>query len=607
MRRDLLKSLSILPAVFFSAAEPTGAEPAPRPPNFLLIQTDDMGVGDLGISGNRWARTPVIDQLARESVRFRNFYVHSVCAPTRASLLTGRHFLRTGVSGVHGGRDFLHLGETTIGELLRDAGYATAMYGKWHLGKTDGYYPWDRGFSDVWMADLYKYRNARGWRNGEWSETQEWSEELATDMAIEFLREHAGEPFFLYMPYMTPHEPYDAPDEYVERHRARGLEDPAATLYAMLEFFDDNVGRLLDELEALDIEDHTIVLFMSDNGPWLNCSRTGRFTDEQWAQRNPLPYRGNKGQNWENGIISPLFVRWKGTWQSSERFEMTSVLDVAPTLLGLAGVEPPEEHPGLDGHDMTEILASPEAPWPNDPFFIAQWNPEIPGYENPLDEWTHYVPLSPAVRAQIRFDNQRIGIRNDRYKLLWGQYGGLSIDNIELRDMWTDPWENTNVHESNGKITTEMLERLRTWYDGILNEPHAYTMPVFLIGHDGHADSPVPAYAPAEIEGGLWNSAHALANWRETGDAAHYDVDVQTAGRWTPTLEYESQQPSKARVEVSIAGQTCQASIDGDSWKTLDPIELSEGNHRLTIRLIEPSKVSGVAAIERLSAIRFRR
>ncbi len=576
-------------------------------PNILLIQTDDMGVGDLGISGNRWARTPEIDSLARESVRFHNHYVHSVCAPTRASLLTGRHFLRTGVSGVHGGRDFLYLGETTIAELLGDAGYATAMYGKWHTGKTDGYFPWDRGFDDAWMADLYRYRNARGWRNGEWTETEEWSATLTTDMAIDFVRGHAAEPFFLYMPYMTPHEPLDAPDEDVARYRAMGLEDPAATLYAMMEHLDGNIGRLLDELDAQGIADDTLVLFMSDNGPWLRCSRTGTFTDEQWARRNPLPYRGNKAQNWENGILSPLFVRWTGTCEPGERFRMTSVLDIAPTLLSIAGAQPPPGHAGFDGRDMSQLLLSRDAPWPDEPFFIAQWNPEIPGLDNPLDEWTHFVPLSSAVRSRIDFEHQRLGIRRDRHKLLWGQYGGMAVDNVELRDIWTDPWENANIHEANAELSRSMLDELRAWYDGVLAEPAAYSMPVFLIGHDGHADSPVLAYAPAEIEGGLWNTSFALANWTSVGDAAHYDIDVRTPGTWTPTLEYESQAPSGATIELVVAGQTQRAVVDGEAWIELQPVELPAGEQRLALTLVEPSTTDGVPAIDRLSTIRFRR
>ena len=150
-------------------------------PNIILIQADDLGFCDLAIHGNTFAETPALDNLAKNGMQFSNFYVNSVCAPTRASLLTGRHFLRTGVSHVHGGKDFIHLEETLLPEALKENGYVTGMWGKWHSGKTAGYFPWQRGFDEAYMAQLYKHENSRGYLNGELVEHQKWASEVITD------------------------------------------------------------------------------------------------------------------------------------------------------------------------------------------------------------------------------------------------------------------------------------------------------------------------------------------------------------------------------------------------------------------------------------------
>ncbi|MEE9463814.1 MAG: sulfatase-like hydrolase/transferase, partial [Bacteroidales bacterium] len=210
-------------------------EPLERQPNIILIQADDLGWDDLGIHGNRLIETPNLNSLAGESVRFSQFYVTPVCATTRAALLTGRHFLRTGVSHVHGGKDFLHLDETTIADVMKDAGYVTGMWGKWHSGKTDGYFPWERGFDEAFMARLYDYYDNEGSYNGESLQTEGWITGVLTDMAIDFMKDHREVPFFAYLPYLTCHAPLDAPRHYVEKYLGKGLSENLAMLYGMVE------------------------------------------------------------------------------------------------------------------------------------------------------------------------------------------------------------------------------------------------------------------------------------------------------------------------------------------------------------------------------------
>ena len=206
--------------LFFGALSLTLAE---RPPNILLMLTDDQGWGDLSMHGNPRLETPHLDRLGSESLRFSDFYVNPACAPTRASLLTGRHYHRNNVWGVHGGRDYLDPDAVLISEVLKGAGYATAMIGKWHNGKTGGFLPWHRGFDDAWFKrGLYAHDTAGFTYNGEVVEFEGWARDRIADLAIQYMAEQRDQPFFLYLPFPTPHLPARAPEEYIEKYLAKG-------------------------------------------------------------------------------------------------------------------------------------------------------------------------------------------------------------------------------------------------------------------------------------------------------------------------------------------------------------------------------------------------
>lgn len=190
------------------------AERARERPNIVLIMVDDLGYDDLSVHGNPIVETPSLDQLALSSVRFTDFTVAAVCAPTRASVLTGRHHYRTGVSGVHGGRDFMRLEEVLILQVLADHGYATGIWGKWHAGKTAGYLPWDRGFDEGYYAELYVNENSYGYTREGLVKHNKWVSEVITDHAIDFIdRQREEKPFFAYLSFLAPHEPWEAPED----------------------------------------------------------------------------------------------------------------------------------------------------------------------------------------------------------------------------------------------------------------------------------------------------------------------------------------------------------------------------------------------------------
>jgi arylsulfatase A-like enzyme len=306
-----LKNKLPLACVFMLMAVTMAQAVEQKQPNIILILADDLGYGDLSLHGSTVIETPHLDRLGAESMQFRNFSVHPACAPTRASLLTGRHHLRTGVWGVHGGTDFMNLDELTIAEVLKEAGYETGMWGKWHSGKTDGYYPWDRGFDEAYYAQLYRYRDNEGLLNGKPHTLKGWTCERLTDMAIEFIQKERDQPFFAYLPYLTPHGIWDAPPEEIEYYTKKGLSKEFATLAGMISFMDKNIQRLLTAVDDQGLRENTIILFMSDNGPISGHGKKRWITEEEKRQRNaPLNLRGGKGTLWQNGIRSPLFIRW---------------------------------------------------------------------------------------------------------------------------------------------------------------------------------------------------------------------------------------------------------------------------------------------------------
>ena len=251
------------------------SESPERPPNIIIMVSDDQGYGDLGFTGNPWVSTPNIDGLAGEGATFRHFYVSPVCSPTRAELLTGRYYPRGGVYGTSAGGERLDLDEITLSDVFSSAGYATAVYGKWHNGQQYPYHPNGRGFDDFYgfaSGHWGSYFDALMEHNGKYLKGQGYMPDDLTDKAMEFMQSHADGPFLLYVPFNTPHSPMQVPDAYWQKfqdwHDADISVDElnhTRAAYAMCENLDWNVGRILTKLDELDLSDETIVLYFSDN------------------------------------------------------------------------------------------------------------------------------------------------------------------------------------------------------------------------------------------------------------------------------------------------------------------------------------------------------
>ena len=355
MRHPL--NITLLAALLVSAAAATAA-PAQRPPNILLIFADDLGTTPVGIYANGYYQTPAIDKLAREGLRFTDAYAACpVCSPTRAALMTGKYPARTRVTDFIAGaafpyaklrqpdwQKFLPLSETTVAEELKARGYATAIFGKWHLAR--GYRPPEsvaegpdrQGFMESFITHKPDESND--------PEKDAHGVEAITVRAIDFMTRHRDQPFFLYLAHNSIHSPIMAPRALVEKYRARaGSSQPEnnPVIGAMMEVLDEGIGRVVAKLDELGLGRNTLVIFYSDNGGLL---RDG-------LQK---PFRGGKAQLYEGGLRVPLIMRWPGTIMAGKTngTPVTSV-DFFPTFLELSG-PPAKTDAGLDGVSLVSVI-----------------------------------------------------------------------------------------------------------------------------------------------------------------------------------------------------------------------------------------------------------
>jgi len=327
-------------------------------PNVIIIMADDQGWGDLSWHGNQDLNTPNLDALAAQGAAFENFYVSPVCSPTRAALLTGRYHFRTGVYGTSAGGERLNLGEETLGEVFQQAGYKTALYGKWHSGMQYPYHPNARGFEDFYgfcSGHWGNYFAPELEANGKIVKGEGYLTDDLTQHALSFMENHQKEPFFLYLSLNIPHSPMQVPDSYWEAFKDKtlvqneGVENPLHTraALAMVANIDSNVGRIMAHLEELKLSENTIVVYLSDNGP------NGR----RWNGG----MKGIKGSTDEGGTRSPLFIQWKNKIAPKEVAQLAGAVDLLPTLAQLAGIEhnPPKT---LGGMDLSAWLLDNENP-----------------------------------------------------------------------------------------------------------------------------------------------------------------------------------------------------------------------------------------------------
>lgn len=523
---------SLLLMAFIWAAVLHVTTTAATRPNVLIILADDMGWGDLGINGNKDAATPHLDSLARDGILFDRFFVCPVCSPTRVEFLTGRYHPRSGVCDTSRGGERMSADEQTVADLFQSAGYATACFGKWHNGANFPHHPNARGFDEFYgfcSGHWGDYLSPELEHNGVMVKGQGFITDDLTHHASAFIsqRHKAGQPFFVFLAFNTPHSPMQVPDEWWNKFHNKEITQEVATTrratkdhtraaLALCENIDANVGRLLRTLDDLKISDDTIVLFFSDNGP----------NGQRWNDG----MKGIKGNTDEGGVRSPLLIRWQNRFPAGKIIRpITAVIDILPTLTELAGVPNKSDKP-LDGISWKPLLFDPEKAttnWP-DRMIFSHWHGNV-------------------------------SARSQRYRL---------DAEGRLFDMMVDPSQRHDVSDKEPVTTRMMKSAVASWKESVLPQVGSHKQP-FIIAHPDCSWSRLNA-DDARTSGSIQRSSvhpncSYLTHWRSLEDRIVWDVEVMTAGNYQVDLCY-----------------ACPVKDIGSS------VEVSIGPHRITGKISQP-------------------
>lgn len=472
-------------------------------PNVLLILTDDQGYGDLSLHGNPHLKTPAMDSIGKGGVRLDRFYVSPVCAPTRASLLTGKYHLRTGVFGVSNRQEVMNPEETTIAELFQENGYKTGCFGKWHNGAVYPETPNGQGFEEFFgfLGGVTRnYFDPELNRNGEIRRYEGYITELITDAALDWMGEQIEDesPFFCYLPYNAPHTPGLVQEEYWKPYYDKWVGRWESVIYGMVKSIDDQIARVLALLEETGQAESTIVIFMTDNGP-----NTWRYN---------AGYRGRKGHLYEGGIRVPCFIRWSGTLEPGLVDVPLAHIDILPTLVELCGLKGTEMD-DVDGRSFASLLGDTQAEW-----------------EDRL-----LISFSHGSAAKIRSNGV---VHSNRWTAV------KSNASWELYDIGKDLRQFRNVADQFPEIVSELGERFESALATM--PPLAVRAPV-PIGHEGSSKVILKAHDAAMPRGkgnGIdFNyragfTGHWISKWTDTEAYAEWDLDILDGGRYRATLSY---------------------------------------------------------------------
>ena len=519
--------LGVLPNVVSAAT--------PDKPNVLLVMTDDQGYGDFSLHGNPLLETPHLDRFAREGVRFLNFQVSPFCSPTRASLLTGRYSLRTGVTSVTHGKEVMRNTEVTLAEALRTAGYRSVCIGKWHNGEQFPHTAIGQGFDEFFGFNgghYVTYFDPVLLRGTQSEQTRGYITDLLTDEAIAFIERNRSQPFFCYVAFNAPHTPTQVPDRFFDAFRVKGLDDRLSAVYGMCRNIDENFGRLLAALDRLQIRDKTLVLFTTDNGAAEPASATGEG-------RYNAGMRGYKTSVHEGGTRVPLFVQGPGVASAGRTVRQPAAhIDLFPTLLDLCGVERPLG-PAIDGLSLVPWLQGKEEIQDRRIFIMTN----------------QAVPARPFPGA----------VRTSRYRCVC-ETGQAEAEQgtWQLYDMEADPGEKNDIAAKHPELVRDLSGAYVRWWSetrGGYDPPHrieighATENPVTL--HAAQAGAQVrelkydhgPGFALDWLTG--WTSLHARAAW---------SVEVVTPGEYAVELLCNvREEDAGARIRVSAAGSSAEA------------------------------------------------
>lgn len=514
-------------------------------PNVVVVVTDDQGYGDFSCHGNPVVKTPNIDQLHDQSVRFTDFHVDPTCAPTRSALLTGKYSHHVKVWHTIAGGNHLRASEVTMADLFKASGYATGCFGKWHLGANYPYRPMDRGF-DEWLGqgdggtgttdDWFDNDrvNDHYWHNGERVQRDGYAPDVLFNAALDFIKQKRNEPFFVYLATYLPHDPHTVPDRAMLTKYKGAVSDYEGAFFAGIERIDQHVGRLRRALEDAGIADDTILIFMTDNGTVVGHKLFN------------AGMRGHKCDVYDGGHRVPFFIHWRGGHlkHGSDVDDLTAHIDVLPTLVDLCGLSAATIE--FDGRSFKPQLYKPATPLPERTLFV----------EN-----------------QRTFTAQR-----------WKQTAGLTrrwrlVDNQELYDIKSDPAQTKNVMAEYPEVVRGIRQAHQEYWRKVTPGDRDEARPIV-----GHPADPETYLTPSDwyLPDVPWNHAQVAAGsplagaWQITVAAdGVYRFEVR---RW----------PREAAAPIQGVPTFANKTIDAwNAWKGIDKLIYGSKMNALPVESIQ--------------------
>ena len=500
-------------------------------PNIILIITDDQGYGDLGCHGNPHIKTPNIDRLYAESTRLTQFHVCPVCTPTRASLMTGRYNYRTGAIDTYRGRAMMHPDEITVAEVLASNGYKTGIFGKWHLGDCYPLRAMDQGFNESLVikgGGLAQPSDPPGsgyfdpvlMHNGEDEKRTGYCTDIYTSACIDFVRANKERPFFAYLPANAPHTPLFIDDKYVQPYLNLGISEATAKTYGMIANLDENIGRLMAEIDTLGLREKTIVIFMTDNGPQM--PKDPRYN---------AGMRGEKATVYQGGIRVPFFFRWPGVVPAGRDVDRVAAhIDVMPTLMAMCNAAD-ASNTDRDGVNLLGTLIGEENVWPDRTIF-TQWHrgdaPEL--YVNCM-------------------------ARNQRYKMVNGK---------EIYDLQSDPNEQRDIASERPEVLAQLRIEYEAWFRDV-GATRGYDPPRIYIG--------APEAREVTLTQQDWRGIHSSKG----DEIGQWELEVITEGKYRVEVQFPGIE-GEGPVELNIGRAQAKANLaKGASGHVFDGISLVKG------------------------------
>lgn len=561
-----------------------------KKPNIIFILTDDQGYGDMACHGNPYINTPNIDQLHNESACFTNFHVGTTCAPSRATLLSGQYSNRVGAWHTIKGREILSHQVPTLASVLKDAGYRTGIFGKWHLGDAYPYRPQDRGFEEVvvhkaggvgqspdyWDND---YFDDVYYHNGKPEHYKGYCTDVWFEQATRFIQENKDKPFFCYLPLNAPHGPFIVDPKYSDPYK-NNKNIPNANFYGMITNLDEHMGKLRKKLAAMGLAENTIFIFMTDNGTagGVSFDKNG----EVRAGYN-AGMRGTKGSPYEGGHRVPFLLHWPAgnINKAAEIHTLVANVDFMPTILDLCNVQP-RQHTLFDGMSLRPLLLKTSASWPQRTLVVD------------------------TQREEFLIKNKEACVMDDQWRLI------KNGDKIALYNLANDPGQQQDVKEKYPDKAAKLNEGYENWWQSVSVNADTYNRYVIgskkekkvaLNSHDAHSVDSNPAWNQQLVREGITEHGYyslsvarngnyiiELSRWPEESKLAINEAAPATepvpGGFFYPkgnALNYVAAQ-------IQIGDRIYKKQIEPGSTKVRFEIPLKKGDLDLTASFITQDK-----------------